>query len=221
VISAKMKLLSAFVGLAIAAEEGADNFPGRLDSPCGSKRVFAGKGEVNSTCTISFNNFNPQHVSVPNCLSSGGGAFEGMTCDFAAGGDSLEVLAFWEQSNNGTHVDPTTCGNYTDITVSCTAPDVAPVGLKMGNMANNFHSGDAEVTHNVDFYGVDGSGATVVLADQDGNPANLINATCSSCGSISFTGNSITLTSGDGGELFNQVEITTTSQISNVKSTIA
>merc|ERR1712048_850622 len=202
----KMKLLSAVVALALA-EEGADNFPGRVDdgvlSACGSKRLFADKGVVNSTCTISFGGFNPQHVSVPNCMSAGGGAFEGMECDFIAGG-GLEVLVFWEQGLNGTGF-----------------PDGSTCGLRIGNAANNYHSGDAEVTHNVDFFGATDAGATVVLNDQDGNAASVTNATCASCGSISFTDNSVTFTSGDGGELFNQISITTTSQISNVKSTIA
>merc|ERR1712050_319738 len=153
-------------------------------------------------------------------MNAGGGTFNSIECDFIAGGDNLEVLVFWEQSNNGTHLDATTCGNWTDIDAQCGEPDERPNGLRMGNMANNYHSKDAEVTHNVDFFGADDSGAAVYLRDQNGDDANLINATCSSCGSISFTGNSFTFTSGDGGELFNQVEITTTSQISNVKSTI-
>jgi len=220
----KMKLLSAVVALALA-EEGADNFPGRVDdgvlSACGSKRLFADKGVVNSTCTISFGGFNPQHVSVPNCMSAGGGAFEGMECDFIAGG-GLEVLVFWEQGLNGTGFpDGSTCGNYTDISATCTDNGEQPSGLRIGNAANNYHSGDAEVTHNVDFFGATDAGATVVLNDQDGNAASVTNATCASCGSISFTDNSVTFTSGDGGELFNQISITTTSQISNVKSTIA
>jgi len=219
-----MKLLSAILAVAYA-EEGAAWWPGRVDdgvlSACGAKRTFKDLGKVNSTCTINFGGFNPQHVSVPNCMSAGGGAFEGMECDFIAGG-GLEVLAFWEQGLNGTGFpEGSTCGNFTDITASCTDPDERPAGLRMGNGANNYHSGDAEVTHNVDFFGATDAGATVVLNDQDGNAADVTNATCSSCGSISFTGNSVTFTSGDGGELFNQIEITTTSQISNVKSTIA
>jgi len=222
-----MKLLSAILAVA-CADEGNTWWPGRVDngvlSACGSKASFPDDGVVNSTCTISFGGFNPQHVSVPNCMSSGGGVFEGMSCDFIANGEDggVEVLVFWEQGLNGTgYPDDSTCGNYTDITVTCGEPGDRPDGLRMGNAANNYHSGASEVTHNVDFYGATDAGATVVLADQDGAEASVTNATCASCGSITFSGNEVTFTSGDGGELFNQIEITTTSQISNVKSTFA
>jgi len=216
----KMKLLSTIVAVASAANNW---WPGQSGgAACGSQLTFEDDSvAVNSTCTVDFGGFNPQHVSIPNCFNAGTGSFASIDCDIIVGGGSLDVLVFWEQNDNGTHVDDSTCGNWTDITVSCSDNGAQPEGLRMGNFANNYHSGSEVVKHNIDIYGAGDDAATVSFADQAGNAASIINATCSSCGSITFDSNSVSITAGDGGELLNQIEVFTSEQISNIKSTIA
>merc|ERR1712113_622968 len=134
----KMKLLSTIVAVASAANNW---WPGQSGgAACGSQLTFEDDSvAVNSTCTVDFGGFNPQHVSIPNCFNAGTGSFASIDCDIIVGGGSLDVLVFWEQNDNGTHVDDSTCGNWTDITVSCSDNGAQPEGLRMGNFANNYH----------------------------------------------------------------------------------
>jgi len=216
-----MKLISAFIAAALAEN---NYWPGQVGGPaCGSQLIYEDASvAVNSTCTVSFNGFTPQHVSIPNCYNPGQGSFDNIECDIIVGGDVLDILVFWEQPGNDTWIDTTTCGNYTDISVSCSDNGAPPTGNRMGNMANNYHSDDQVVKYNVDFYNPGNDGTFVVtLADQDGIAADIINASCISCESVLVTdGSSLSITVGDFESLLNQVEIYTSSQISNIKSTI-
>merc|ERR1739848_21955 len=217
----KMKLLSTIVAVASAANNWWPGQPG--GAACGSQLTYESDTvAVNSTCTVSFNGQTPQHVSIPNCFNAGQGSFDSIDCDIIVGGGTLDVLVFWEQAGNETWVDESTCGNWTDIDVSCSDNGAPPAGKRVGNIANNYHSGTDTVKLNFDVYGLDEGGTAIAFADQAGNSANIINATCSSRGSITYGSNSITITkSRDGTELLNQIEIFTEAQISNIKSTIA
>jgi len=216
----KMKLLSTIVAVASAANNWWPGQPG--GAACGSQLTFESDSvAVNSTCTVKLNGFAAQHVSIPNCFNAGQGSFDSIDCEIVVGGGSLDVVVFWEQAGNDTWVDASTCGNWTDIDVSCSDNGAPPAGKLIGNIANNYHSKDDLVKLNFDVYGAGDDGAAVAFAIQNGEVGTIVNATCPSCGTITFDDNSVSITAGDGGELLNQIEVFTTNQLSNIKSTIA
>merc|ERR1712003_435972 len=157
-----MKLLSAIAAVAVAENNWWPGQPG--GAACGSQLTYEDASvAVNSTCTVKLNGFAAQHVSIPNCFNAGQGSFDSIDCEIVVGGGSLDVLVFWEQAGNDTWVDESTCGNWTDIDVSCTDNGAAPAGKLIGNIANNYHSGDDLVKLNFDVYGAGDDGTSVAL----------------------------------------------------------
>ena len=60
------------------------------------------------------------------------------------------------------------------------------------NISNNFHTGDVEMTYNVQIFGTAGSASyTLDMKDMGGNDANIQNVTCGYCTSTVFEGSTV------------------------------
>jgi hypothetical protein len=117
---------------------------------CGSQKQFR-EAHINKTCTLSFNGGDHSHVFI-------GGQFvwtdtnmnyKFTSYDGHAEDDFIDVVVFWNQETNqtaidagaeeghGDYMDPTNCGEHTDIDVTCvdTEPDDKPYFMETANVA--------------------------------------------------------------------------------------
>jgi len=179
------------------------SWPGQLwdngkISNCGSQKPIK-KNIVNGTCSISFNGRKPAHVSIPGCFTQGTGLTE-VVCngvDGVTNPEGLDVVVFWDQEANydGDGVDNSTCGTEDDISaIDCTDNGAEPSEPMFDNIANNFHSGDARQTYNVQIFGTSGSTSyTLDMRDMNGIKASVFNATCGFCTSTTFSGSTVSI----------------------------
>lgn len=197
-------------------------------SHCGAQRKLQA-ASVNSTCSISFDGFPANHISIPGCFTSGTGT-NTVTCngiDGVTNPDSLDVLVFWDQEIDPMtgELDNSTCGNAANIQLvaDCVDNGAEPSIPLFDNIANNYHSGEAMQEYNVQIFGAVGSSSyTLSMKDMAGNDANIFNATCGFCTDITYSGNMVSMdvNSDASKSLLINLQIKSDSQLSPHTSTI-
>ena len=132
---------------------------------------------------------------------------------------------FWQQDfDSEGELDNSTCGTEADITaINCRDNYAEPSDPMFDNISNNFHTGDTMMTYNVQIFGTAGSASyTLDMKDMGGADAEIKNATCGYCTSITYSGSTIMMDVNKDAwksTLIN-LQITTDSQLSPHTSTI-
>jgi len=175
-----MKLISALVATALAAD-----WPGQSDTdPCGTQVSFA-QSSINASCTLDFNGKNPWRVYLGGEWITGIYSFTNFD---GMGADNIDVVVFWEQSNDADgNLDNTTCGVEADVSVNCVPQGAAVSGVFFQENANDFRMSKGS-NYNVQIVGAaSGDTLTIALNDAYGNPFGAQNLSTNS-GTINVDG---------------------------------